>query len=582
VAVLASGPRVCTHPGARAILRPAASFAGVSPPESFNFADVWEAVSDRVRDRPAVVVGERRLTYGELEDRANRLAQVLIGLGVGPGDAVACHLTNSSEYLETLLAAWKLRAVPVNVNYRYTSEELAHLYRDSAAVVAVVDADLLERVDAVADQLDSLRTVLVVGGGPATPGPTGLHDVRSFDEATGRVSADRPVVAGRGDDDLYVIYTGGTTGLPKGVVWRMGDAFFGCLGGGDPMRMSGPVAAPEELMERIVDFDFTFYALAPLMHAAAQWVSFMWLFCGARVVLHEGPFDAGQVWRTIEREGVSTTTVVGDAMARPLCDDWEANGPYDVSTLFAFSNGGAPLSAVLRERLQAALPGVVFTDGFGSSETGIQGSSRLQPGDRSSGTARFDSVAAGTLVLDEDLRPVEPGSGMVGRVAHSGHLPLRYHNAPERTAETFVEVDGQRVALNGDMAMVEADGSVVLLGRGSLCINTGGEKVFPEEVEGVLKAHPSVYDVVVVGVPHDRWGEQVTAVVQPVDGAQVALEDLVAHGREHLAGYKLPRAVVVVDAVVRSPSGKADYRWARATAVEEASEGTTSEAPPTP
>ena len=562
----------------------------MSPPESFNFADVWEAISDRVRDRPAVVVGDRRLTYGELEDRANRLAQVLIGLGVGPGDAVACHLTNSSEYLETLLAAWKLRAVPVNVNYRYTSEELAHLYRDSGAVVAVVDADLLERVDAVADQLDSLRTVLVVGGGPATPGPTGLHDVRSFDEATGRVSADRPEVPGRGEDDLYVIYTGGTTGLPKGVVWRMGDAFFGCLGGGDPMRMSGPVAEPEELMERIVDFDFTFYALAPLMHAAAQWVSFMWLFCGARVVLHEGPFDAGQVWRTIEREGVSTTTVVGDAMARPLCDDWDTNGPYEVSTLFAFSNGGAPLSAGLRERLQAALPGVVFTDGFGSSETGIQGSSRLQPGDRGAGTARFDAVASGTLVLDDDLRPVEPGSGVVGRVAHSGYLPLRYHNAPERTAETFVEVGGQRVALNGDMAMVEADGSVVLLGRGSLCINTGGEKVFPEEVEGVLKSHPAVYDLVVVGVPHDRWGEQVTAVVQPVEGSQVALEDLVAHGREHLAGYKLPRAVVVVDAVVRSPSGKADYRWARATAVEAAaevttseatSEGTTSEAPPT-
>jgi acyl-CoA synthetase (AMP-forming)/AMP-acid ligase II len=540
----------------------------VTAPDSFNFADVWEAVSDRVRERPAVVVGDRRLTYGELEDRANRLAHVLQDLGVGPGDAVACHLTNSTEYLETLLAAWKLRAVPVNVNYRYTSEELVHLYRDSAAVVSVVDASLLERVDAVADRLDELRTVLVVDDGTPMRTPSRLGDVRRFDEVTQAAATDRPAVPGRGDDDLYVIYTGGTTGLPKGVVWRMGDAFFGCLGGGDPMRMSGPVGEPAELLDRIVDFDFTFYALAPLMHAAAQWVSFMWLFCGARVVLHEGPFDPTRVWRTIEREGVSTTTVVGDAMARPLCDDWEANGPYDVATLFAFSNGGAPLSAALRERLQAALPGVVFTDGFGSSETGIQGSSRLQPGDRSAGTARFDAVASGTLVLDDDLRPVEPGSGVVGRVAHSGYLPLRYHNAPERTAETFVEIDGHRVALNGDMATVEADGSVVLLGRGSLSINTGGEKVFPEEVEGVLKAHPAVYDVVVVGVPHDRWGEQVTAVVQPVDGLQVELEDLVAHGREHLARYKLPRALVTVDAVVRSPSGKADYRWARATAIE--------------
>ncbi len=567
---LTNEPRVCPHPGAR-LVRPrvvpgAVHSVLVTTLTSYNFADVWEAVCDRVPDRPALVVGDRRLTYGELESRANRLANVLADLGVGPGDVVGCHLTNSTEYLETLLAAWKLRAVPVNVNYRYTADELAHLYRDSAAVVSVVDRSLLERVDSIADGLDDLRTVLVVDDGTPPATTSRLRDVRDLDEALAAASDERPVVPGRGDDDLYVIYTGGTTGLPKGVVWRMGDAFHGCMGGGDPMRMSGPVTAPEEMLDRIVDFDFTFYALAPMMHAAAQWVSFMWLFCGARVVIHRGPFDAGEVWRTIEREGVSTTTVVGDAMARPLCDDWDENGPYEVGSLFAFSNGGAPLSASVRERLQAALPNVIFTDGFGSSETGIQGSSRLQPGARSGGTARFDAVSEGTLVLDDDLRPVEPGSGVVGRVGHTGYLPLRYHNAPERTAETFVEVDGRRVALNGDMAMVEEDGTIVLLGRGSLCINTGGEKVFPEEVEGVLKSHPSVYDAVVVGVPHDRWGEQVTAVVQPVDGAAVVLEELVAHGREHLAGYKLPRGMVVVESIERSPSGKADYRWARSVA----------------
>ncbi len=532
---------------------------------TYNFADVWEAVVEVASDRPALVVGDRRLTYAELDTRANRLANALAGVGVGPGDVVACHLTNSTEYVETLLAAWKVRAVPVNVNYRYTADELAHLYRDSAAVAAVVDRGLVERVLAVADQLDDLRTVLVVDDGSSATGgvSTDRIEVLEFDVVVSGSSDARPDVPGRGDDDRYIIYTGGTTGLPKGVEWRMGDAFFGCLGGGDPMRMSGPVAAPSELLDRVVDFDFTFYALAPMVHAAAQWVSFMWLFAGARVILHQGPFDAATVWRTIEEEGVSTTTVVGDAMARPLCDEWDRTGPYDTSSLFAFSNGGAPLSSSVRERLQSILPGVVFTDGFGSSETGIQGSSRLEPGARSAGTARFDQVASGTVVLDDDLRPIEPGDERIGRVAHAGHLPIGYRNDPVKTAETFVEVDGRRYALNGDMAQVAEDGSVVLLGRGSISINTGGEKVFPEEVEGVLKAHPAVYDCVVVGVPHERWGEQVTVVVQPVDGARVELDELVEHAREYLAGYKLPRELVTVELIERSPTGKADYRWAR-------------------
>ena len=530
---------------------------------TYNFADVWEAVADVAADRPALVVGDRRLTYGELEDRANRLANGLRSLGVGPGDVVACHLTNSSEYLETLLAAWKIRAVPVNVNYRYTADELAHLYRDSAAVVAVVDRSLVDRVAAVAAELEDLRVVLAVDDGSPETGAVGSLDVRDLVEFTAGAAVDRPDVPGRGDDDRYVIYTGGTTGLPKGVEWRMGDAFFGCLGGGDPMRMSGPVASPAEVLDRVVDFDFTFFALAPMVHAAAQWVSFMWLFAGARVVLHRGPFDPAAVWRTIEAERVSTTTVVGDAMARPLCDEWDASGPYDTSSLFAFSNGGAPLSSSVRDRLQAILPGVVFTDGFGSSETGIQGSSRLEPGARGAGTARFDQVSAGTVVLDDDLRPIAPGDDRIGRVAHAGHLPVGYRNDPVATAATFVEVDGVRYALNGDMAQVAEDGSVVLLGRGSISINTGGEKVFPEEVEGVLKSHPSVYDCVVVGVPHERWGEQVAVVVQPVDGAVVALDDLVEHARDHLAGYKLPRSLVSVALVERSPTGKADYRWAR-------------------
>ncbi len=502
--------------------------------------------------------GERRCTYGELEDRANRLANHLSGEGVGPGDFVGCYLTNSIEYIETLLACFKIRAVPVNINYRYVADELMHLFTDSALVAVVSEPSFVGNVAEVVPSVPSLRHTLVTGDLPEG------SDFRSYEDALAAASSARPDAGDRGDEDLYVIYTGGTTGLPKGVVWRHGDAFFGCLTGGDPMRMNGPVESPEEMVDRIIDFDFTFYALAPLMHAAAQWVALMWLFCGAKVVLHSGPFDPVGIWRTIETEKVSTTTVVGDAMARPLADAWDSDGPFEVSSLFAFSNGGAPLAETTKLRLMEMLPDCVFTDGFGSSETGIQGSSRLQPGESPAGTAVFDSLADGTKVLDDDWNEVVPGSGAVGRIAHSGYIPLRYHNAPEKTAETFREIDGVRWVVSGDMATVSEDGSVHLLGRGSVSINTGGEKVYPEEVEGVLKGFAGVYDVLVVGVPHERWGEQVVAVVATAPGeAAPTAEELAEHCKGRLAGYKAPRSVCIVDSIVRSPAGKADYRWAK-------------------
>jgi 3-oxocholest-4-en-26-oate---CoA ligase len=536
---------------------------------TYNLADLWEAVSDRVGEREALVCGDRRLTYGQLEDRANRLANHLREVGVGSGDFVGCYLTNGTEYLEALLACFKLRAVPVNINYRYVADELRYLLDDSGAVALLCNEQFVPRVAEVAGTLPALRHTLVVSSTPGRPADladTGVPDPVDYETTLAASSPERPVVEGRGDDDIYVLYTGGTTGMPKGVVWRMGDAFFGCIGGGDPMRMSGPVGSPDEVLDRLVDFDFTFYALAPLMHAAAQWVSIMWFLCGAKVVLHAGPFDGERVWRTVEDEKISLLTVVGDAMARPMCDAWDENGPFDTSSLFSVSNGGAPLTPALRDRLRAIVPHALLTDGFGSSEAGIQGSRRLAAGDEAGDAVTFDSVAEGTVVLGEDDRPVEPGSGVIGRVAMSGHIPLRYHNAPQKTAETFVEIDGVRHVLTGDMARVEADGSVVLLGRGSVCINTGGEKVFPEEVESVLKDHPCVYDVLVVGVPDDRWGERVAAVVQPDAGAEVTLDDLDAHCEGRLAGYKKPRTLVLVDEVVRSPAGKADYRWARRTA----------------
>jgi len=536
---------------------------------TYNLADQWEAIADRVGDREAVVAGERRLTYAQLEDRANRLANHLRANGIGPGDFVGCYLTNGTEYLETLLATFKIRAVPVNVNYRYVADELRYLFADAGLVAVVCDQRFVPRVAEIASDVPSLRHTLVVPDADAdTVDLDTVPDGRDYEEALAAAPCDRPVVEGRGDDDVYVIYTGGTTGMPKGVVWRMGDAFFGCIGGGDPLRMSGPVSSPQETVERIIDFDFNFYALAPMMHAAAQWVSIMWLLCGAKVILHQGRFDPTVVWRTVEDEKVSFLTVVGDAMARPLLDDWDDNGPYEVSSLYSFSNGGAPISPTARARIQAILPNAMFTDGFGSSETGIQGSQRLQPGEDPGNVIRYDNVADGTKVLDLDGHEVEPGSGVVGRIAHTGWIPLRYHNAPEKTAEAFFTVDGRRYVVSGDMATVEADGSVILLGRGSVSINTGGEKVYPEEVEGVLKGHPAVYDTVVVGVPHERWGEQVVAVIQPVEGESPTLADIEPFLREQLAGYKVPRRILLVDEVVRSPAGKADYRWAKSVAAD--------------
>jgi len=328
------------------------------------------------------------------------------------------------------------------------------------------------------------------------------------------------------------------------------------------MRLMGPVAEPDEVLDRIIDGTFVFLPLAPLMHAAAQWTSFSWFLAGGKVVLWPGSLEPVAVWETVRDEGVNALVFVGDAVARPMLDAWDASGGFELPSLLALSNGGAPLTPVLKERIARSFPAVALTDGFGSSETGAQGAQRVAAGDTTTGSTRFTPFGETTAVLDEGtLARVAPGSGVVGRVALRGRVPLGYHNDPEKTAATFVEIDGERWVLTGDMAVVEDDGTITLLGRGSGCINTGGEKVFPEEVEAVLKAHPSVYDAVVVGVDDARWGQAVVAVVQPVD-VDDDLSDLDRHCRAHLAGYKVPKRVVQVATIERSPAGKADYRWA--------------------
>jgi len=539
---------------------------------SYNFADMWDAVWPLVADREALVCGPQRRTYAELADRSNRLANHLRSVGVGPGDRIGLFLRNDSAYLEAMIAAFSLRAVPVNMNHRYTGEELGFLLSDSGAVALLVHETLTEAVAGVPGGTEHLRSLLVVDDPDPTAvdgGKVDLAGAQAYEDALAASSAEPVVTEGRSGDDEYLMYTGGTTGRPKGVVWRQEDAFFACIGGGDPMRLVGPVEEPSQLLERIVPA-FSFLPLAPLMHAAAQWTTWSWLLAGGKTVLMPGRLDPAAVWQAMDDEAVNSLTVVGDAVGRPLVEAWEAEPDrWDITNLFAISNGGAPMSPSLKSRLAELFPGRAIVDGFGSSESGVQGSQRLQAGDQITGLARF---APGPLtgVFDDELRPVAPGSGVVGRVANSGRLPQGYLNDPAKTAETFVEVDGQRYCFTGDMATVEEDGTIQLLGRGSLCINTGGEKVFPEEVESVLVNHAAVLDVLVVGTPDERWGSTVTAVVAPADPAQPpSLDELREHLRPHLAGYKSPRRLVIVDHIERSPAGKADYRWAKDVATQD-------------
>jgi 3-oxocholest-4-en-26-oate---CoA ligase len=512
-----------------------------------NLADVFETVADAVPEREAVVCGDRRLTYAALEERANRLAHHLAGAGVGPGDHVACYLYNTTEYLETMLAAYKLRAVPFNVNWRYVPDELRYLLADADTTAVVYDPAFAGTLGEVTPDLPKLSTTLAVGP--------------EYEDALTAASPDRDFPPGRTADAIYLLYTGGTTGMPKGVMWRHDDLITGGLGA------LGGATTTDELVERVRSSAERRLPACPLMHGTAQWVSLASLLDGGTVVLSpDRRLDAGRLVGLLAAERVTVLVIVGDAVGRPLADALEQlAGELDLSACRAVLSSGAFLSPPVKEALLAHLPGARIHDAYGSSETGVGSrtvTARDEGGAPPQGRFEVDSTIT---VLDDDLRPVAPGSGRVGRVARSGAVALGYYNDAEATARTFPVVDGVRYSVTGDHATVEADGSISLLGRGSACINTGGEKVYPDEVEAALKSHPGVADAMVVGVPDERWGERVVALVQPRAGQNLP-SDLDDHVRRHVAGYKAPRQIFPVDAVVRSPSGKPDYAWGRAAA----------------
>jgi fatty-acyl-CoA synthase len=454
------------------------------------------------------------------------------------------------------------RVAPFNVNYRYVDDELIFLLTDAGARALVYHACFAPTVERIRGRLPRLELLIQVPDGSANALLPGAID---YEAALAQASAARPAVEWS-PDDLYILYTGGTTGMPKGVLWRQEDIFFGALGG-HPLG-GQKFHSIEAVVEVARNGDLRACPAPPLMHGAAHWMAFTALHAGGTVVIQRHPerLDADDIWSTIERERVRFLVIVGDAFARPLIDQLDARS-YDLSGFGILLSGGAILTPALKDAFLQRIPHLMIIDGFGASETGGQGTQVTLPGTKAT-TGRF-KMNEDTVVLNHDLgAALEPGSPETGWLARSGHVPLGYLNDAEKTAKTFPVIGGRRYAVPGDHARVEDDGTIVVLGRGSVSINSGGEKIYPEEVEKALKPHPSVYDAVVVGTPSPRFGEQVTAVVQARAGETPPADELIELAAQHLARYKLPRAVVFVDEMVRSPSGKPDYRWAKKLALE--------------
>ena len=543
---------------------------------AMNLGVIHEAIAEVLTDRECLVFRDRRLSWSEVTDRTRRLADVLRNAGLGchaersalenwssGQDHVALYLHNGNEYLEGMLGAYKARAAPFNVNYRYVDDELTYLFDNADARAVIFHACFAPTLARIREQFKDVRLWLQVDDGSGEPLLPGAVD---YEQA---LAAAKPMPPeGLSEDDLYILYTGGTTGMPKGVLWRQADIFRAALYGRE-------VETLDEIVVRARDGRHSGTRLLPappFMHGAAHWAAFNMWFVGATVIVSSEPrrFDPRDTLSTVERERVNALTIVGDAFGRPLVDELRARH-YDVSSLKLLTTGGAILSPSVKRELLELLPDVRIRDALGSSESGSQASrisSRVDADNQDGSAGAVFELEAGNVVLNRERTAlVVPGSSEQGWLAREGTLPLGYYKDAEKTAATFPTVNGVRYAVPGDLAMLEADGRIRLLGRESVTINTGGEKVFAEEVESALKQHPAVYDAVVVGTPHERFGQQVTALVHWRETGRVSDDELRAAASQHLASYKLPRVVVTVTEIVRSPSGKADYRWAKETAL---------------
>ncbi|HET8931040.1 MAG TPA: acyl-CoA synthetase [Acidimicrobiales bacterium] len=553
-------------------------------PTEFNLADVFDTVASTIPDTECIVWRDRRLTYADVAERSNRFACFLAENGLGchteradlagsesGQDQLALYLTNGNEYVEAMIGSYKARVAPFNVNYRYVAEELRYLLDNSTAAAVVYGASFAPVLAEVLDDLSRLKLLIQVDD---DDGATGLlPGAHAYEDIVTGSDGSRPDVA-VSPDDLYILYTGGTTGMPKGVLWRQADIYVAAMGG-------RPIGGSEEL----ADYDalaqsasnapgaVKMMCVPPFMHGASQWAMFN-TFTGGGTLLIQNEvrrLDAADVLATAAREGAITLLSVGDAIGRPLIEEME-RGAHDLSSLMVLVNGGAVLNSTLKDRAIAAVDGLMVYDAVGASETGAQMTHFSTAGEAaSSGTFQ---PGPDTVVVDADLsRVLEPGEDATGWLAQRGRVPLGYLGDADKTARTFPVVGGVRFAIPGDRARIGADGIIELLGRDSVTINSGGEKIFAEEVEQSIAHHPAVYDVVVVGRPSERWGSEVVALVQIHDDMEATAEDLAVEAAKHVARYKLPKDFIFLPALQRSPAGKADYRWARTVAEGKSANG---------
>ena len=545
----------------------------------FTVPAVAEAVAAAIPDRPLIAQGNRHYTYRQIVERSNRLAAYLHSRGLGahtergalPGhevgqDLLGIYAHNGPEYVESMLGSFRARVAPFNVNYRYVKNELQYLLDDSGATALVYHATFAPRVAEILPELPALRVLIQIAD---DSGNDLLYGAVDYESVVTRDAAPPPVEPS--PDDLYVLYTGGTTGMPKGVLWRQHDIFMTAFGGRN-MMTGDKAQSVDEIVTRAAENPGTkLMILPPLIHGAAQWAAMTAVTTGQTLVFPSvvDRFDVDDVVRTIEREQVLVATVVGDAMARPLVDAIRS-GIADVSTLSVVANGGAQLTPHVKQQLIDAKPNLIVVDGVGSSETGAQMSHMSAPGAVSTGTFR---PGPDTCVVTEDFSAVlAPGHDGLGWLAQRGYVPLGYKGDAAKTAATFPVIDEVRYAVPGDLARHLDGGIIELLGRDSVTINSGGEKIFAEEVEAAIASHAAVRDVVVAGRPSERWGQEVVAIVALADDATpVDADELVRHAEKSIARYKLPKAVVFRPSIERSPAGKADYRWAREQAVSETS-----------
>ncbi|MBY0286080.1 MAG: acyl-CoA synthetase [Mycobacteriaceae bacterium] len=541
----------------------------------FTVPATADAVAAVIGDREFVVQGNRRYTYAQIVERSNRLARYLHSRGLGAKterselaghevgqDLLGIYAYNGPEYVEAMLGSWRARVAPFNVNYRYVKNELQYLLQDSGATALIYHATFAPRVADVKRALPRLRVLIQIAD---DSGNDLVHGAVDYESIVRSGSSEPPPVE-PSPDDLYVLYTGGTTGMPKGVLWRQHDIFMTSFGGRN-MATGELTQSYDEIAKRVQENPGTkIFTLPPLMHGAAQWSVMTALTTGQTVVFSQNPsrFDADEVVQTVEKEKVLAVQVVGDAMARPLADALERSSA-DLSSMAVVANGGALLTPTAKQRLIDVKPGLIVMDGVGSSETGIQMSHMSTPGAVSTG--KF-TAGPDTFVASEDLDSIlEPGHEGIGWLAQRGFVPLGYNGDEAKTAKTFPVIDGVRFSIPGDRARHLADGGIELLGRESQTVNSGGEKIFVEEVETALLSHPAVADVVVSGRPSERWGQEVVAIVALLDGAGADAQELIDHASNSIARYKLPKAVVFRPVIERSPAGKADYRWAREQAI---------------